>query len=75
LPLITAAFIAGLLGVEHSSNSTGTESTPAAPGIPDTPATRLENSSTRFGFGAAFGMHAFLNQAVSLDPEFSVLRE
>jgi hypothetical protein len=59
-------FIAGLLAVDHTLSSSKTLSGNGT-------SSEFENSSTRFGMGAAFGIHAFLNQAVSLDPEFSVL--
>ena len=60
------SFIAALFAVQHSSSSRGSANTNAG-------FQQIENSSTRFGMGAAFGIHAFLNQAVSLDPELSVL--
>jgi hypothetical protein len=58
-------FMAGLVGVEHVSNSQGVDSGGVTGKVVD--------SSTRFSIGAAFGIHAFLNRAVSLDPEFTVL--
>ena len=61
----TRPFIAALVGVEHGSSSQSVDSSEGSG--------KVEDSSTRFGLGAAFGIHAFLNQAVSLDPEFSVL--
>jgi|GEM_PF-1512361 len=61
----TRPYIAGLLGLLHESSShalSGSDGSGSS-----------ESSSTRFGFGAAFGLHAFLNRGASIDPEFAVL--
>jgi len=59
-------FIAGLLSIDHASSSQTSANNGAGTAT-------IDDSSTRLGFGAAFGIHAFLNQAVSLDPEIAVL--
>jgi len=60
-------YVAGLFAIEHGSSSTDTGTSSA------TAATHTESSSTRFGVGAAFGVHFFLNHSVSLDPEVSMV--
>ncbi|HET7543044.1 MAG TPA: hypothetical protein VFK05_24395 [Polyangiaceae bacterium] len=54
-------FIAALVGLQHTSSSTHG-------GLVTT-----ESSSTLYGFGASFGVHAFLNRSVSIDPELAVI--
>jgi hypothetical protein len=65
-------YLAGLLSVEHASASATTTVTGGS-SFPASTTNKVEDSSTRFGIGAAFGAHVFLNQSVSIDPEISVL--
>jgi hypothetical protein len=58
-------FLAGIVGVEHSSTST-----PVALGGN---IQSLDDASTSFAIGGAFGVHSFLSRSVSLDPEFTVM--
>ena len=58
-------FAAALFAIDHSSSS--------QPVAGSDGSGTLEDSSTRLGIGAALGIHGFLNQAVSLDPELSVM--
>ncbi|HEY1534725.1 MAG TPA: hypothetical protein VGF76_11920, partial [Polyangiaceae bacterium] len=63
----TGAFLAGILGVEHDSSSNpGISFNGMSTGNSDV-------SGTDYLFGGAFGVHAFLDPAVSLDPELTVL--
>jgi len=64
-------YLAGLLSVEHASASATVTVTGGA--FPASATFKTENSSTRFGVGAAFGAHAFLTRSLSIDPEISVL--
>jgi len=59
-------YLAGLLSVELASSTV----TPAGGNSVQGKST---DSSTRYGIGAAFGIHAFVNRSFSLDPEISVL--
>jgi len=67
----TRPYLAGLFAVEHASVSAEAGSSSNAGG--GSVITKTEDSSTRFGVGAAFGIHAFLNPSVSIDPEISVV--
>jgi hypothetical protein len=62
----TRPYLAGLLQVDHASLSTTSA-------VGSTGTSTFEDSSTRFGLGAAFGIHAFLNRSVSIDPEILIL--
>lgn len=67
----TRPFIAGLVGIEHLSSTT-----PSAIVVQNGQLSTIgktEDSATAFAIGAAFGVHAFLNHSVSLDPEFTLL--
>ena len=69
----TRPYIAGTLGVLHvaSSSKTTVASPPSSSGSFSSQA-ESETSATDIVVGAAFGLHAFLNRSVSLDPEFAV---
>src|SRR6478736_136188 len=68
-------FIAVMAGVLYSYGS----SSLTVPGLsidghpPISPTLKTGDSSTRGALGGAFGVHAFVSEAVSLDPELTVL--
>jgi len=66
-------FIAGLLGIQHSATSSEQSASVVTGGSSSSSTLKNENSATAFAIGGAFGVHGFLNRAVSLDPEFTVL--
>lgn len=64
-------YFAGLVSVEHASTTSKT--TVTSNNSAATATFTNEDSSTRYGIGAAFGVHAFVNRSLSIDPEISVL--
>ena len=57
-------FVAGIVGIQHTSASNTFDGSGSS---------KLEDSSTRFAIGGAFGLHAFANRSVSIDPELTAL--
>ena len=66
----TRPFIAGILGIQHTAV---TSTVTVASQFGGATQAKLDDSSTRFAIGGAFGLHTFLNRSVSLDPELTLL--